>query len=76
MKNKKGALLSRRSSNIFEVYRHLTDKCKIATLPREKFTQRINALEACAGATNVADNLAKLGPRRLPKVCKSESQGF
>jgi Cdc6-like AAA superfamily ATPase len=40
--------LSRRSANIFDVYRHLTDKYKIVTLPRDKFTQRINALKRAA----------------------------
>lgn len=41
--------LSRRSADIFEVYQHLTGKWQragqIKTLPRDKFTQRINALK-------------------------------
>ena len=41
--------LSRRSADIFDVYRHITGKWQSAgmmtTLPREKFTQRINALK-------------------------------
>src|ERR1700730_13956360 len=34
--------LSRRSADIFDVYTHLTRKYDITTLPRDKFTQRIN----------------------------------
>lgn len=41
--------LRRRSADIFDVYRHLTGNwqtaAEITTLPREKFTQRINALK-------------------------------
>jgi hypothetical protein len=37
--------LSRRSSDIFDVYTHLTRKYDRTTLPRDKFTQRINALK-------------------------------
>ena len=44
--------LSRRSADIFEVYRHITSKWQNAgmmtTLPRDKFTQRINALKRAA----------------------------
>ena len=37
--------LSRRSAAIFDTYVHLTHKYNIKTLPRDKFTQRINALK-------------------------------
>jgi uncharacterized protein len=37
--------LSRRSADIFDVYSHLTRKYDIQTLPRDRFTQRINALK-------------------------------
>lgn len=37
--------LSRRSADIFDVYTHLTRKYDRKTLPRDKFTQRINALK-------------------------------
>jgi Cdc6-like AAA superfamily ATPase len=40
--------LSRRSADIFEIYRHLADKYQITTLTRDKFTQRINALKRSA----------------------------
>ncbi|MBN8956999.1 MAG: hypothetical protein J0H17_10570, partial [Rhizobiales bacterium] len=37
--------LSRRSADIFDVYSHLTRTYDITTLPRDKFTQRMNALK-------------------------------
>jgi uncharacterized protein len=38
--------LSRRSSDVFEVYRHLTNRLQnVNPLSRDKFTQRINALK-------------------------------
>ncbi len=37
--------LSRRSADIFDVYSYLARKYDITVLPREKFTQRINALK-------------------------------